>query len=238
MPRTEQINLDSGLRRNEAVTDRTLLLKTSTAPPLLGVNLFVASSVISSDIGIMVDQDNDQIRRLAEQASQGSRAAFSELVNKLMNRVVAVTYRMTGEREAALDLTQDAFVSAWEGIRNFRQDSKFETWLYRIAVNKALNYIAHRKISETVELTEDHAGTVSETADDLMGQSELKKRVVTFMQSLPDQQRIAFELRFYKQMTFDEIAEIAGRGVPTVKTNYREAIQKLRKVALEEGWRS
>ena len=135
----------------------------------------------------MVEQDNEQIRRLAEQASQGSRAAFSELVNKLMNRVVAITYRMTGEREAALDLTQDAFVSAWEGIRNFRQDAKFETWLYRIAVNKALNYIAHRKISETVELTEERAGAVAESADDQLSQSELKRNVLKFMQSLPDQ---------------------------------------------------
>ena len=186
----------------------------------------------------MVDKDSDQIRRLAIQASTGSRAAFSELVNKLMNRVVAITYRMTGERDAALDLTQDTFVSAWEGIKRFRQDSKFETWLYRIAVNKALNFIAHRKISDTVELTEDHAGSVSQSADDLLTREELKQRVMQFMQSLPEQQRVAFELRFYRQLSFEEIAEVAGRGVPTVKTNYREAIRKLRRIAEEEGWRS
>jgi len=185
----------------------------------------------------MVENESDQIRGLAIQAANGSRTAFSELVNRLMNRVVALTYRMTGEREAALDLTQDTFVSAWEGIKNFRQDAKFETWLYRIAVNKALNFIAHRKIAATDELTEERAGSVAQTADDLLTQKELKQRVLKFMQSLPDQQRVAFELRFYRQLSFEEIAEVAGRGVPTVKTNYREAIRKLRRVAEEEGWR-
>ncbi|PWB73785.1 hypothetical protein C3F09_04800 [candidate division GN15 bacterium] len=185
----------------------------------------------------MVEKEDDQIRPLADRAADGDRAAFSELVKVLMNRVVALTYRLTGEREAALDLTQDAFVSAWENIRSFRRDSKFETWLYRIAVNKALNFIAHRKIADTVELTDECAGAVSQSADDQLTRDELKQRVVSFMQSLPDQQRAAFELRFYRQLSFEEIAEIVGRGVPTVKTNYREAIQKLRKVAEEEGWR-
>ena len=186
----------------------------------------------------MVENESDQIRRLADRAAEGSRAAFSELVKILMNRVVALTFRMTGDREAALDMTQDAFVAAWESIRSFRRDSKFETWLYRIAVNKALNFIAHRKVSDTVELTEERAGAISHSADDSLIQDELKQRVMKFMQTLPDQQRVAFELRFYRQLTFEEIAEIAGRGVPTVKTNYREAIQKLRKIAQDEGWRS
>ena len=185
-----------------------------------------------------MENESDQIRRLADRAAEGSRAAFSELVKILMNRVVALTFRMTGDREAALDMTQDAFVAAWESIRSFRRDSKFETWLYRIAVNKALNFIAHRKVSDTVELTEERAGAISHSADDSLIQDELKQRVMKFMQTLPDQQRVAFELRFYRQLTFEEIAEIAGRGVPTVKTNYREAIQKLRKIAQDEGWRS
>jgi len=203
----------------------------------LAVNLFLASLVLSSEIGNMVENESDQIRRLADRAADGSRAAFSELVKRLMNSVVALTYRMTGDREAALDLTQDAFVSAWESIRSFRRDSKFETWLYRIAVNKALNFIAHRKIADTVELTEERAGAVSDSADDSLMQDELKQRLIKFMRALPVQQRVAFELRFYRRLSFEEIAEIAGRGVPTVKTNYREAIQKLRKVAREEGWR-
>jgi RNA polymerase sigma-70 factor (ECF subfamily) len=186
----------------------------------------------------MVENESDQIRRLADRAAEGSRAAFSELVKKLMNRVVALTYRMTGDREAALDLTQDAFVAAWESIKSFRRDSKFETWLYRIAVNRALNYIAHRKVADTIELTEERAGATTGSADDSLTHKELRDRVIRFMQTLPEQQRVAFELRFNRQLSFDEIAEIAGRGVPTVKTNYREAIQKLRKVALEEGWRS
>lgn len=185
----------------------------------------------------MVEKDNDRIRQLAQRATEGDRGAFSELVSEFMNSIVALTYRMTGERETALDLAQDTFVSAWESLKKFRGDAKFESWLYRIATNKALNFLAHRKISATTELTDDLPMQSLRTPDDQMEQEELKARVLTFMRDLPEQQRAVFELRFYRQLQFEEIATIMGRGVPTVKTNYREAVKKLRELAEREGWR-
>ena len=185
----------------------------------------------------MLEKENDRISQLAQRASDGDRSAFSELVREFMSPIMALTYRMTGERESALDLAQDTFVSAWESFRKFRGDAKIESWLYRIAMNKSLNYLAHRKISATTELTDDLPARSSVGPDAQMIKDELKAHVLAFMAGLPEQQRAVFELRFYRQMQFDEIAEILGRGVPTVKTNYREAIKKLREVAEREGWR-
>jgi RNA polymerase sigma-70 factor, ECF subfamily len=185
----------------------------------------------------MKDVDNDQIRRLAQQASEGNHAAFSDLMRMFMNQIVALTYRMTGERDTALDLAQDTFISAWENLTRFRGDSRFDSWLYRIAVNKSLNYIAHKKVENPAELNEDYFIQSQDSPHDQMEDNELKQQVLSFMQSLPEQQRAVFELRFYRQLQFDEIAAILDRSVPTVKTNFREAIKKLRTHAEKEGWR-
>jgi len=70
-----------------------------------------------------------------------------------------------------------------------------------------------------------------------MVKKELRENVLAFMESLPAQQRLVFNLRFYQQLSFEEIAATTGKALGTVKTNYREAVKKLRRVALEKGWR-
>lgn len=186
----------------------------------------------------MATPDNDRIRRLAEQARSGNRAAFSEIAKTLMNQVVALTYRMTGDRESAMDLTQETFVSAWEHLKNFRGDAKFESWLYRIAVNKTLHYLDSHKNRPHDDINNlSEAAAITASPDDEMSQKELQRNILSFMQSLPEQQRLVFELRFYRQMQFDEISSVTGKALGTAKTLYREAIKKLREHALQKGWR-
>lgn len=185
----------------------------------------------------MAHGNDDTIRRLAEQARSGNRAAFSELVNLLMNPIVALTHKMTGSREVALDLAQDSFISAWQNIGSFRGDAKFESWLYRIAVNKSLHYLSSAATRTTAPLEETEIEAHDSPEQDI-SRAELRQNVLLFMHQLPEQQRIVFELRFYKQYQFEEIAEITGKALGTVKTLYREAVKKLRITATEKGWRS
>jgi RNA polymerase sigma factor (sigma-70 family) len=186
----------------------------------------------------MADIDHEEIRKLVARARRGDRDAFSEIVTLLMNPIVALTYRMTGDREAALDLAQDTFVSAWQNLRSFRGEARFETWLYRIASNKAINY-THRV--QTAALNDVAAESVVDPAsispDETLSRDELAQAVLHFMQTLPPQQRIVFDLRFYKQLSFDEIAQVTGTAVGTVKTNYRLAVAKLREYASKKGLR-
>ncbi len=185
----------------------------------------------------MTHGNQESIRLLAEQARSGNRAAFSELVNLLMNPIVALTHKMTGSREAAMDLAQESFISAWQNIGTFRGDAKFESWLYRIAVNKSLHYLNSAANKTSAPLEEAQFESPSTPEQDL-SRDELRRNVLTFMRRLPEQQRIVFELRFYKQYQFEEIAEITGKALGTVKTLYREAVKKLRVEATEKGWRS
>ena len=190
----------------------------------------------------MADIDNEIVEYLVRRAKEGDREAFSKIVRMMMKDIVALTYRMTQDRESAFDLAQDTFISAWEKLHDFRGDSTIQSWLYRIAANKALNYLKQcSRRSETSLESAPTPAVASEAGFDSPEQSlkvkELQSAVLEFMTELPRQQRLVFDLHFYKHLTFEEIARITGKALGTVKTHYREAIIKLRAYAQQRGWR-
>jgi len=183
----------------------------------------------------MVKRDEPEIQKLVGKATLGDRDAFSELVRKLMPTVTATIYRMTGDRQISLDLAQDTFVTVWESLSSFRGTGRFAGWLTTIASNKTLNYI--KRFSRETSI-DDHEQLIdlSSTPDRQLAKQELAQEIADFIITLPPQQKLIFELRFYQEMTFDEIAKTTGRAVGTVKTGYREAVKKLKVVAVEKGW--
>lgn len=191
----------------------------------------------------MAKAETEQIDRLARQARDGDRQAFSKIVKLMMNQIAALTYRMTGDREASQDLTQETFISAWENLSRFRGEAAFSSWLYRIASNKSLNYIKASGKRRMDSLDDDPDG-VFEIAgsgpdpETLLADRELKQQILQFMASLPEQQKLVFELRFYQQMKFEEISRTLKKAEGTVKTHYRLAIVKLRQWAQQKGLRS
>ena len=182
--------------------------------------------------------EDEVLQELVEKALAGDRVAFSDIVRKLMKPVVAFTYRMTQERESAVDLAQEVFLSAWQNLKSFRGDSRFESWVFAIAANKTINFLRSRANHPTEQIDErqvDPADTGNPERD--LVQKELREDVFAFMATLPEKQRLVFDLRFYKHMSFDEIARATGKAAGTVKTNYREAVKKLRGFAAAKGWR-
>ena len=190
----------------------------------------------------MVNADREIVEYLVRRAKEGDREAFSRLVRLMMKDIVALTFRMTQDRDSAFDLAQETFISAWQSLRSFRQKAKFESWLYRIAANKALNHLKQRSRRQTRSIDAlDTEALISDLSshnpEQRLRAKEMQKDVLGFMAELPDQQRLVFDLRFYKELAFEEIAGITGRAVGTVKTHYREAIIKLRAFAERKGWR-
>lgn len=151
-----------------------------------------------------------------------------------MNPVTALTYKMTQDRDSALDLAQDTFVAAWQNLSSFKGEARFESWLYRIAANKSLNFV--KRESRTVRDHDTDLMPASDNLETATYQKELRRRVADFMSRLPAQQKLVFELRFYKEMSFEEVARVTDKALGTVKTLYREAVKKLREVAVSEGW--
>ena len=119
----------------------------------------------------------------------------------------------------------------------------FQSWPDWIASNKTLNFLKPRSHRPTMSLAATPVGAVasqvsSDNPERSLQEVELRQGVLDFMAGLPDQQRLVFDLRFYKGLTFDEIPRVTGKALGTVKTHYREAVIKLRTYAKQRGWRS
>ncbi len=167
-------------------------------------------------------------RELVAKARAGDKRAFDELTRMYKDKMFALTYRMCGDREAALDLLQETFFSAFKAIRNFRGEAGFSSWLYRIASNKAINFLRRKKLLSFLPLGENPAMEPSYIMDDAVRNKELELAMVQAVDSLPPKQKLVFNLRFYDQLQFTEISRIMKRSESTVKTSYQKAIEKLR----------
>jgi len=168
-------------------------------------------------------------KELVSRAKAGDRRAFDELVRKYKDMMFALTYRMTGNREAALDLVQDTFFAAYRGLKKFREDAGFSSWLYRIASNRSLNYLNRRKLINFLPIGESTHREPSYEMEDKASYNELSKEMKSAIDSLPPKQKLVFNLRFYEKMPFGEIASVLNKSESTVKTNYQKAVEKLRK---------
>ncbi|NOY89152.1 MAG: RNA polymerase sigma factor [FCB group bacterium] len=182
----------------------------------------------------MLKTDRTLFNEWIEEAQNGNREAFSKIVKIMMKPIIAMTYKMTQNIDSAQDLAQDTFVAAWQNLATFQGKAKFENWVYRIATNKCLNYL--KKEGKNLPLDNHKAIHASDDPSKEMLNRELRQNILGFMAQLPQQQRLVFELHFYKELTFEEIAQLTGKALGTVKTLYREAIAKLRATALKKGW--
>jgi len=174
----------------------------------------------------------DDDRTLVLATLDGKRDAFDELVRRHQRHVYQLCYRFSGNHEDASDLAQDVFVRAYKGLRSFRGQSAFSTWLYRIGVNVCLNRAATRAAAaRTVPLERvDHADPRGERADAALVREERAAEVRAAIARLPRKQRAALILRVYHELPHDEIADILGSSVGAVKANFFHALANLRKL--------
>jgi RNA polymerase sigma-70 factor, ECF subfamily len=184
-----------------------------------------SSEAIPADIG-----DADLVAACLE----GRAGAFDLLVERHQRPVYQLCYRFVSNHEDASDLTQDVFVRAYRGLRNFRGQSSLSTWLYRIGVNVCLNRISARKPETEPIEARPHVDTRVESASDRVVRHERAARVRAAIAQLPRKQRAALVLRMYHDMAHNEIAEVLGSSVGAVKANVFHALQNLKKMLGEE----
>lgn len=181
-------------------------------------------------------QESDH--QLVKRVQKGDRRAFDLLVIKYQYKVQAVVSRYIKDSAEVLDVSQEAFVKAYRAIANFRGDSQFYTWLFRIAVNTAKNHLvsrSRRPPSEDIDYQEAEDFGISDVLQDNDGpegemfRSELEKIVFDTMRALPEDLRVAISLRELEGLSYEEIAEIMECPVGTVRSRIfraREAINE------------
>jgi RNA polymerase sigma-70 factor, ECF subfamily len=175
---------------------------------------------------------------LVHAAKAGDLEAFSELVNRYDRNVFRIAQHITHNEEDAQDVVQDAFLKAYQNLEQFQENSKFYTWLVRIAVNEALMKLRKRRNDRTVSLDEDveteEGSMPREVADwspnpeQLYGQSELGDILKKTVQGLPPGFRTVFVLRDVEGLSTEETAEMLGLSVPAVKSRLLRARLQLR----------
>jgi RNA polymerase sigma-70 factor, ECF subfamily len=161
---------------------------------------------------------------------RGQPGAFDLVVERHQRAVYQLCYRFVGNHEDASDLTQDVFLRAYRGLRNFRGQATLGTWLYRIGVNVCLNRVS-TKAPRTEPIEErQHFDTRGESAADAVLRTERAARVRAAIAGLPRKQRAALILRMYHDMAHREIAVALGSSVGAVKANVFHALQNLKKM--------
>jgi RNA polymerase sigma-70 factor (ECF subfamily) len=167
---------------------------------------------------------------LVQACLAGRREAFDVIVERHRRRVYQLCYRFVGNHEDASDLSQDVFVRAYRGLRNFRGRSSLGTWLYRIGVNVCLNRVAIKAPAVEAIEPEQHADLHAEDPRDVLIRDERAKRVRAAIARLPRKQRAALILRVYQELPHEEIARLLGGSVGAAKANVFHALASLRKI--------
>jgi RNA polymerase sigma-70 factor (ECF subfamily) len=165
------------------------------------------------------DQNSEVLR-----ARAGDRAAYAALVRRYQDRVHRFILRMVGSREEAMDLTQEAFIKAWQALPDWRPEAQFHTWLFRIASNTAMDALRRRRTVEWIAL-DDQFDRAADTPDP-QAQLESKQRLKAMdaaIARLPAEQREAILLREVEDLSYAEIAAATGANEGTVKSRLARA---------------
>lgn len=174
---------------------------------------------------------------LVKRARQGELSAYDELVRRYQERIYATIYHMTSNHEDANDLAQEAFIKAFHALKSFKGGSSFYTWVYRIAVNKTINFLKQRKNRTHMSLNDldfnaehdpDLVALISEkTPRRDMNLAELQEKLNSALQKLSEHHRLVVTLHDVQGLSHEEIAQIMECNIGTVRSRLFYARQQL-----------
>lgn len=184
--------------------------------------------VIDIKAQAMADFDEKDIgMRLSDPATR--RDAFAELVSQYSEQLYWQIRRIVLTHEDADDVLQNVFMKAWKNIDTFRSDSKLSTWLYRIAMNESIDFTRHKNALGMVSTDGDNVPSVSAQllADEYFDGDQIQATLQEAIASLPEKQRMIFNMRYYDEMKYTDMSEILGTTVGALKASYHIAVKKI-----------
>src|SRR5262245_27217109 len=179
---------------------------------------------------------------LVARAQGGDVDSFNQLILRWERPIYALAYRVIGREEDARDVSQEAFLRAYRALPGFKGQAKFSSWLYRIALNLCRDWIRKQRRAPVQQMPEgvdpvEAAGErgPTESIEELVARKELSDVVGEAMRLLPEEQRTAISLKEYHGMTFQEIADLQGCPLSTVKTRLYQGLTVLRRHLEKKG---
>ena len=176
-----------------------------------------------------MDKEDKELILLFE-SEQTKELAFNRLVKKHQQRIYYYIRKMVIVHADADDITQDVFVKVWHNLHKFRQDVNFYTWLYRIATNECLNFLKKKRKRFFLPLHDvetELLDKLHQTSSDFSG-DEITLKLLEALLKLTEKQRLVFNLKYFEDLTYEEISAILGTSVGGLKATYHYATKKLK----------
>ena len=171
-------------------------------------------------------EDNEILQKFKSPDSRN--LAFNQLIRKYQQKIYWHIRKMVIDHDDADDLTQEVFIKVWNNLVTFRQDAQLYTWLYRIATNECLNFLKSKKRKFFLpinDITEELSQKIDQNAG--LSGDEIQLKLQKALLKLPDKQRLVFNMRYYDELKYEEIAEILGTSVGALKASYHHAVKKI-----------
>ena len=183
-------------------------------------------------------------QELIARAKAGDDEAFAQLMRDNEKRIYNLTLRMTENPEDAMDLAQEAFLNAWRGLKFFKGDSAFSTWVYRLASNACIDHLRRKKRRQDIDLpmpADEEDDSQPDIPDERfqpeqeLERQELRRAVANGLEQLSDEHRQVLVMREINGLSYQEIADVLDLEAGTVKSRIARARNSLRKILLENG---
>ena len=176
----------------------------------------------------MIDYSDDNLlERFRDESSRED--AFNVIVSRYKERLYWHIRRMVMVHEDADDVLQNTFLKAWKGIETFRGEAQLYTWMYRIATNESVTFLNQKRNKQTMPMEDaEHLLSNSLHHDAYFSGDELQKELQKAILTLPEKQRIVFNMKYFEEMPYEDISEILGTSVGSLKASYHHAVKKIK----------
>ena len=166
----------------------------------------------------------DIIQQLQHPATRES--AFSKIVYEYQESLYWQIRRLVLIHDDANDILQNTFMKAWSAIDSFRGESKISTWLFRIAINEALNFLEKKK--QTIRLDDSESNIADKLQSDAyFDGDETQLQLQQAISQLPEKQRVVFNMKYFDEMKYEDMSEMLGTSVGALKASYHHAVKKI-----------
>ena len=178
--------------------------------------------------------DNDIIEKYRDPVSRD--AALSLLIKKYQKPLYWHIRKIVINHDDTDDILQNTFIKVWKGLGNFKGDSALYTWLYRIATNESLSFLRQKQKENTQSIHPiEHQLSKSLESDNFFKGDEIQLKLQQAILTLPEKQRIVFNMRYYDEMSYEQISEVLETSVGALKANYHHAAKKVEEYLRENA---
>jgi len=172
--------------------------------------------------------EDELLKQLSQPRSRAS--AFSTLVRSYQERLYWHIRKMVLSHDDSNDVLQNTFMKAWNGLDGFRGDSQISTWLYRIATNETLTFLSNKRMRNQHSIDELEENMFSHLqADNYFNGNELQLKLQKAILTLPEKQRLVFNMKYFDDMKYEEMESVLGTSVGALKASYHHAVKKIEK---------